>query len=280
MIIRKLTLLFILVVLIPSDRFYCQSDNEYNSLFKLGSTPFISQYKLNINIGYGLNYGYPSQIAKEWMIPNIKRNILFDNIKVKISFQKRFELYYNYYRGYSQAFNSCANSNGIDFQHNFSLFGFRWKFIKSSNLSPDFMAGLNFYKAPISIGIGSSRERFKYYAGLDLTFFYYIPIPYNSYLGISYEILKNINLFAEYRFETRDGGVNYLHNIKTGTMVSINDYFDIDISLFYFNFIFNNAIPFRTGCIWKDPSYVITVPAKNNYFLLSGSININLAILK
>ncbi len=276
---KKIFLLFLSFIVFTEIHF-CQESIDNNSLFNLGTTPFISKSKLNLNVSYGINYGYPSQIAREWMIPSQSREVIMKNIKAKISFDNDFEIFYSYQLGYSQAFNDCLNKGGVDYKHNFSSFGFHWKISNSENYSPDFLIGLNYYSAPFSIVLGSSRKKLKYYAGTDLSFFYYIPFPYNSYLGISYELFNKINLYSEYRLELRDGSVNIIHNIKTGALFKLFNYFFIDISLFYFNFEFSDAIPFRTGCTWKDPNQIITIAEKNNYFLFSTSININIPIIK
>lgn len=255
---------------------YAQNSDEYQSLFKLGSTPFISKSLVNVSLSYGANYGSPSLIIQQWILPGDNKKIMFNNIGGSISAGNNFELYFKYTDGYTLAYNNShigVNTKNIEFNY-----GLKWKVIDSDGYVPDASIELN-TKFPVSIAVGSSSEVFKYYVCTDWGY-YYIPFPYRFSIGCAYSIDNSINIFAEGNYEDSWDGRPPTQSARTGVDFSLFNYIHLDVALFYFGFKFTDVIPGRTGLTWQDPSYIMTMPEKNNYFLLSSSVNVNLDLLK
>lgn len=255
---------------------FSQSYDENKSLFKLGSTPFISQSKLNLNISYGVNYGSPSFLIQQWILPNDKKKIMFSNITGSISIGNELEAYVRYIEGYSLAFNYLHT--GVNYKNDKYYYGIKWKIIDSDNYIPDLSVELN-SSYPISLSIGSSSERFKYYVCVDWGF-YYIILPYRYSIGVAYSVIDNLNLFVEGNYQDSWDGRIPTQSARTGLDISLFNYAHLDIALFYYGFKFTDIIPGRNGLTWLNPDYVMTMPEKNNYFLLSSSVYINLDLLK
>jgi hypothetical protein len=255
---------------------YSQNSDEYQSLFKLGSTPFISKSLVNASLSYGANYGSPSLIIQQWILPGDNKKIMFNNIRGSISGGNDFELYFKYTDGYSLAY--TYTHIGANFKRNEFNYGLKWKVIDSDGYVPDASIELN-TKFPISIAVGSSSELFKYYMCTDWGF-YYIPLPYRFSIGCAYSINNSINIFAEGNYEDSWDGRPPTQSARTGVGFSLFNYIHLDVALFYFGFKFTDVIPGRNGLTWQDPTYVLTMPEKNNHFLLSSSVNVNLDLLK
>src|SRR5690606_21288818 len=135
----KSIILVFLILCINSS--YPQSDDENKSLFKLGSTPFISKSKLNVNLSYGVNYGSPSFLMQQWILPNDKKKVMFSNINGSISVGNELEAYIKYTDGYSLAYN---NSHlGVEYRNEDYNYGVKWKIINSENYAPDLSIDLN-----------------------------------------------------------------------------------------------------------------------------------------
>jgi len=255
---------------------YPQSNDENKSLFKLGSTPFISKSKLNVNLSYGVNYGSPSFLIQQWILPNDKKKIMFSNITGSICIGNEIEAYVRYIEGYSLAFNYLHT--GVNYKNDKYYYGIKWKIIDSDNYIPDLSVELN-YQYPISLSIGSSSERFKYYVCVDWGF-YYIVLPYRYSIGAAYSVIDNLSLFVEGNYQDSWDGRIPTQSARTGLDISLFNYAHLDIALFYFGFKFTDIIPGRNGLTWLNPDYIMTMPEKNNYFLLSSSVYINLDLLK
>lgn len=270
-----ISLIFVLLIFCINFS-YPQGYDENKSLFKLGSTPFISNSVLNINLSYGVNYGSPSFLIQHWTLPNDKKKIMFSNITGSISFGNELETYASFIEGYSLAYNS--SHLGVEYQNNEYYYGVKWKIINSDNYAPDLSIELN-SNYPISLAIGSSSERFKYYVCIDWGFFY-ILLPYRYSIGAAYSITDNLNLFVEGNYQDSWDGRIPTQSARTGLDISLFNYAHLDIALFYFGFKFTDIIPGRNGLTWQNPDYVMTMPEKNNYFLLSSSVYINLDLLK
>ncbi|MBI2353402.1 hypothetical protein HYV11_04145 [Candidatus Dependentiae bacterium] len=255
---------------------YAQSSDENKSLFKLGPTPFINKSILSISLSYGANYGSPSFIIQQWILPDNRKKIMFNNIVGSISADNQFEAYIKYFDGYSLAYN--YSHIGVKYKNDESVFGIKWKVIDSESYVPDASIELN-SQYPISLALGSSSESFKYYLGMDWGL-YYIPLPYRYSLGVAYSINNSINIFAEGNYQDAWDGRAQNQSARTGVDLSLLNYVHLDIALFYFGFKFTDIIPGRNGLTWQNPDYIMTMPEKNNYFLLSSSIYINLDLLK
>ena len=255
---------------------FSQSYDENKSLFKLGSTPFISKSKLNLGLAYGINYGSPSFIIQQWILPNDKKQIMFNDITASISFGNKIEAYVKYVDGYSLAYN--YSHLGVENKNEEYQYGFKWKVIDSENYTPDASIDLN-SNFPISISIGSSSEKLKYYVCVDWGFNYFL-LPYRYSIGVGYSIIDNLNLFAEGNYQGSWDGRIPTQSARTGIDISLFNYAHLDIALFYFGFKFTDIIPGRNGLTWQNPDYIMTMPEKNNYFLLSSSVYINLDLLK
>jgi len=269
-------------VIILSTLFFCsinfsysQSTDEYKSIFKLGSTPFINKSRLNINLSYGINYGSPSFIIQQWILPNDKKKIMFSNFIGSISFGNKIEAYVKYVNGFSLAYN--YSHLGVDYRNEEYYYGVKWKIIDSESYTPDASIEIN-STYPISLSIGSSAESFKYYLGMDWGF-QFMLLPYRFSIGAAYSINDNLTLFAEGNYQlTWDGRIPN-QSVRTGIDVSLFNYVHIDIALFYFGFKFSDIILGRNGLTWQNPDNKLTMPEKNNYFLLSSSIFINIDLL-
>lgn len=270
----KLLILVLLILCINSS--YAQTYDENKSLFKLGSTPFISKAKLNVNLSYGVNYGSPSFLIQQWILPNDKKKIMFKNIIGSISVGNELEAYVRYIEGFSLAYN--YSYLGVEYQNDEYYYGVKWKIINSENYAPDLSIDLN-SNYPISLSLGSSSERFKYYVCVDWGF-YYILLPYRYSIGVAYSIIDNLNLFIEGNYQDSWDGRIPTQSARTGLDISLFNYAHLDIALFYFGFKFTDIIPGRNGLTWLNPDYIMTMPEKNNYFLLSSSVYINLDLLK
>jgi len=255
---------------------YSQSSDENKSLFKLGSTPFINKSKMSISLSYGANFGSPSLIIQQWILPNDKKNMMFNNIAGSISADNEFEFYLKYSDGYSLAYN--YSHIGVNSKNDEYVYGIKWKFIDSEGYVPDASLELN-SKYPVSIAVGSSSESFKYYLSMDWGF-YYILLPYRYSVGAAYSINNSITIFAEGNYQDAWDGRIPTQSVRTGVDLSLFNYVHLDVSIFYFGFKFTDIIPGRNGLIWQNPDYIMTMPEKNNYFLLSSSIYINLDLLK
>jgi hypothetical protein len=255
---------------------YSQSNDENKSLFKLGSTPFISKSRWNINLSYGINYGSPSYIIQMWILPDDQRSIMFDNITGSISAGNELEGYIKYISGYSLAYNNSYL--GEKFRKYRTDFGVKWKLINSKKYVPGAAIELNSIY-PVSVSIGSSSQSFKYYASVDWGF-YYLLLPHRYSIGAAYSVTDNLNIFIEGNYEGQWDVTNPNQSARTGFDVSIFDIVHLDIALFYFGFKFTEIIPGRNGLAWENPDHLLTMPEKNNYFLLSSSVSVNLDLLK
>jgi hypothetical protein len=255
---------------------YCQSSDECRSLFKLGSTPFINKSIMGIALSYGANYGSPSFIVQQWILPDDTRKVMFNNISGSIMVDNEFELYIKYTDGYSLAYN---NSHiGVNSKNDEYVYGIRWKVIDSEGYVPDASLELN-TKYPVSIAVGSSSESFKYYFSMDWGF-YYILLPYRYSVGAAYSINNSITIFTEGNYQDSWDGRIPTQSARTGVDLSLFNYVHLDVALFYFGFKFTDIIPGRNGFTWQNPDYIMTMPEKNNYFLLSSSVYVNLDLLK
>jgi len=255
---------------------YSQNIDENKSLFKLGSTPFISKSKLNLNFSYGINYGSPSFLIQKWILPNDKKKIMFKNIIGSISVGNELEAYVKYFEGHSLGYNYLHT--GVDYKNDEYIYGIKWKVIDSDGFIPDASIELN-SDYPISLSAGSSEEKFKYYVCVDWGF-YYIFFPFRYSIGTAYSVFDFLTIFAEGNYQTAWDGQTPTQSARTGIDVSLLNYVHLDVALFYFGFKFTDIIPGRNGLTWQNPDYVMTMPEKNNYFLLSSSIYINLDLLK
>lgn len=270
----KSLLLVLLILCIKS--LYPQSYDENKSLFKLGSTPFISKSKINLDFSYGVNYGAPSFLIQQWILPDDKKKIMFSNITGSLSVGNEFEAYVRYIEGYSLAFN--YSHTGVDYKQDKYYYGIKWKVIDSDYYTPDLSIELN-STYPISLSIGSSSKRFKYYACVDWGF-YYIIVPYRYSVGMAYSVIDNLNLFIEGNYQDYWDARIPTQSVRTGLDISLFNYAHLDIALFYFGFKFTEIITGRNGLTWKNPDYLMTMQEKNNYFLLSSNVYINLDLLK
>jgi len=267
-IVLVLTVLF-------SSLCYCGNFDEYKSLFKLGSTPFLNKSKLSLNFSYGINYGSPSDIIQQWILPDDKRKIMFNNIIGSISFANELEIYMKYAEGYSLAYN--YSHIGINSKNQDNIYGVKWKFINSDGYIPDASVELN-SEYPLSLSIGSSDETFKYYLCVDLGF-YYIFYPTRYSVGAAYSFIDYLNLFVEGSYHSAWETQTPTQSLRAGIDLSLINYIHFDIALFYFNLKFSDIIPFRNGLTWQSPDYIMTMPEKNDYFLLSSSIYVSLDLL-
>ncbi len=270
----KSLILFITILFINSS--YAQSYDENKSLFKLGSTPFISKSKINLNLSYGVNYGSPSFIIQQWVLPNDKRKIIFTDIIGSLSIENEIEVYVKYIEGHSLAYN--YSHIGVNYKNDKYRYGIKWKVINSDDYIPGASIELNSHY-PISLSVGSSAERFKYYVSIDWGF-YYILLPYRYSIGLAYSFIENFNLFIEGNYQDSWDGRIPSQSARTGIDVSLFNYVHLDIALFYFGFNFTDIIPGRNGLTWQNPDYIMAMPEKNNYFLLSSSVYVNIDILK
>lgn len=75
---KRIKILLSVLFILSINPSYSQNYDEYKSLFKLGSTPFINKSRLNLNFSYGINYGSPSFIIQQWKLPNDNKKIIFD----------------------------------------------------------------------------------------------------------------------------------------------------------------------------------------------------------
>ena len=255
---------------------YSQSSDEYKSLFKLGSTPFINNSIMSISLSYGANYGSPSFIIQQWILPDDKKKIMFNNIIGTISANNEFEFYIKYTDGYSLAYN--YSHIGVNSKNDESVIGIKWKVINSKGYVPDASLELN-SKYPVSLAVGSSSESFKYYLSMDWGF-YYLLFPYRYSVGVAYSINNNISIFAEGNYQDTWDGRIPTQSARTGVDLSLFNYVHLDLALFYFGFKFTDIIPGRNGLTWQNSDYVMTMPEKNNYFLLSSSVYVNLDLLQ
>jgi len=268
-------LLFVLLLLYTNSS-YSQNIDENKSLFKLGSNPFISKAKLNLNLSYGVNYGSPSFLIQQWFLPNDKKQTMFKNIIGSVSVANEVEAYTKYIEGYSLGYNYLHT--GVDYKKYNYVYGIKLKIIDSDGFIPDGSIEVN-SEYPLSLAIGSSDEKLKYYACIDFGF-YYIFFPYRYSVGFAYSFVDFFTIFAEGNYQASGNLYTATQSARTGIDVSLFNYIHLDVALFYFGFNFTAIIPGRNGLTWKDPDYIMTMPEKNNYFLLSSSIYINLDLLK
>lgn len=270
----KALILVLLFLCINSS--YPQSNDENKSLFKLGSTPFISKSKLNANLSYGINYGSPSFLIQQWILPNDKKKIMFSNIIGSISVGNELEAYVKYFEGFSLGYNYLHT--GVNYKADEYVYGIKWKLIDYDGFIPDVSIELN-SEYPISLSAGSSEEKLKYYVCVDWGF-YYIIFPFRYSIGAAYSVFDFLTIFAEGNYQTAWDVQTPTQSARTGIDVSLFNYVHLDVALFYFGFKFTDIIPGRNGLTWQNPDYVMTMPEKNNYFLLSSSVYINLDLLK
>lgn len=255
---------------------YSQSSDEYKSLFKLGSTPFINKSTLNASMSYGANYGSPSFVIQEWLLPNEKKEVMFNNYLGSISVNNSFEIYMKYFDAYSLAYN--YSHSGVNYRKDKFVYGIKWKLIDSDSILPDGSIELN-SEYPLSLSVGSSDEKFKYYACIDLKY-YYIFLPFRYSIGVAYSLVNYITIFAEGNYQAAGDLQTPTQSARTGIDISLFNYVHLDVALFYFGFNFTKIIPGRNGLTWQNADYVMIMPEKNNYFLLSSSVYINLDLLK
>lgn len=265
-------------VAVFSNLSFSQNNDENKSLFKLSSNPFINKSIFSTSLSFGMNYGNPSFLIQQWILPNDNKKILFKNYYGSLSAYNKYEIYVQYIEGYSLAYN--YSHLGINFENNRYYFGLKWKTIKSDGYTPDASIELN-SRYPISLSIGSSSESFKYYACMDFGFsLSIIPIPRRYSVGIAYSIINELNIFAEGNYQGDWDGRPANRSGRAGIDIFLYNYVHLDIALFYFGFSFNDIIPFRDGLTWENPNYIMVMPEKNEYILLSGGININFDLIR
>ncbi|HKB87150.1 MAG TPA: hypothetical protein VKD08_13325 [Ignavibacteriaceae bacterium] len=272
----RITLFLVLLLSVITSSIYPQSTDAYQSLFKLGSTPFINKSKINAGLSYGINYGSPSTILQRWILPDFNKDIMFSDIKGYLSFGPVAEVYLKYTEGHSFAYNSSYL--GEDRSTKRYNYGIKYKFIESGGYVPDAAVEIN-SEYPVSLSAGSADEAFKYYVCVDFGYFYFL-LPRRYSAGAAYTLMDNVSLFAETNYEAEWDTQTRSYSVRTGIDLSLYNYVHLDLALFYFNFRFRDIIPGRTGFTWEDPGHLLTMPEKNKYYLLSSSITINLDILK
>ena len=274
--ISEFIMLLIVFFTLTSTTSYSQITDSYRSLFKLGSTPFINKSKINAGFSYGINHGSPASIIQQWILPDGNKKIMFKEIMANLSFGPIAEVYIKYAEGYSIRYNSSYTGNGFSvIRYNY---GVKYKFIDSDGYIPDAAVEIN-SEYPVSMSIGSSDEAFKYYLCMDFGFFY-ILLPHRYSAGTAYSFNDYISLFAEGNYESNWDGRPSAQSARTGIDLSLLNYVHLDIALFYFGFKFSEVIPGRDGFTWQDPNNILSMPEKNNYFLLSTSVSVNLDLLK
>jgi hypothetical protein len=274
--IFSILIMFIIAVGSSNPQGIGQSDDAFRSLFKLGSTPFINKSKINTGLSYGLNYGSPSRMLQQWTLPDYEKKILFTDIKAYLSFGSKLEVYLKHTEEYFFAYNSSylgEGSSSIRYDY-----GVKYKFIDSEGYVPDAALEIN-SEYPISLTTGSSDEALKYYVCIDFGF-YYILLPHRYSAGVAYTLIDQLSLFAEGNYESEWDGATPTHSARTGIDISLYNFVHLDLALFYFDFRFRDIIPFRTGLTWQNPDYIMTMPEKNKYYLLSSSVTVNLDVLK
>lgn len=265
----------LIMVLCTGGLIYPQTTDAYQSLFKLGSSPFIDKSRVNAGLYFGVNHGSPSTIIQQWQLPDFNKDILFKEVAGYLSFGSKAEVYIKYTEGYMIAYN--FSYLGVEQSLKRYDYGVKYKFIESEGYIPDAAFEIN-SEYPLSLSAGSSDERFKYYASVDFIFFY-VLLPHRYSAGTAYSFNDYISVFLEGNLSSA-GDNPFSESLRFGTDFSLLDYVHLDVALFYFDFRFRDAIPGRTGFTWEDPDHVMTMPEKNKYYLLSSSMSVNLHILK
>ncbi len=274
--------LAIIIILLTANVSYLLSQEykESDDLFKIGTTPFIYTDSFGLFFSYGVNYGSVGMLLGQWMLPKKNSNILFREYKLGLAISNRIHLVWKVSKSYSTWFG--YSYLGVDLEGDYNSVGIKWKLYESDGYYPDYSLKFsNHYKShhdmefPIAVSLGSARNKFKYYISVDIKPFYYIPIPNRFSLGVSYEIFEWSNVFTEFNREPNEGWSHpNLTTIRSGINFNLSNLISLDISHSYFNFNFTESIPFRGGLTGEDPTYIISVPEKDSYHLLSGSINI------
>lgn len=263
-IVQNIIFVVLLILIFVFNLTFANDIPESETLFNLGETPFINEGKVAVYFSYSINQGPPSLIIDEWQLPDDSKNILFNEYKAGFSIGERFSFVYKKINGNKLEFNS--SHIGIKTTPTINCFGLKYKIYKDENYYPDYTIGINSIDLPsIDFMVGSMRERFKYYAYVAIGFFYYIPFPNKYAAGISYEFVNDFNLFFE--FQTVGDSDDQFNAILFGLSYNAFQYMSIHGSLFYFYFNFKNSIPFRDSS--AHPTYLITVPKKDKYFLIS-----------
>ncbi len=267
----------LLPVLLAAGLLYPQTKDANASLFKFGSTPFINKSKINTGLSYGVNYGSPSIILRQFHLPNFNNHILFKEIRGYLSFGSLLEVYLKYEEGYLLSYDySSLGDDQLRVQYNY---GVKYKFIESEGYVPDAAVEIN-SEYPISLSAGSSDEAFKYYVSVDFGFTYiFFPRRYSA--SAAYVLIDPLIIFAEGNYEAGWwDGKPLNHSFRTGIDFSFFNYFHVDLALFYFDFRFKDIIPYRDRFTWGEPDQLLSMPEKNKYYLLSSSITVNFDILK
>lgn len=274
--ISKFNVILILISILTGASSYAQTTDSYRSLFKLGSTPFINKSRINAGLSYGINYGSPSSILGDWILPDGNKKILFKDITGNLSFGPVAEVYIKYTEGYTLGYNNSYTGDNLSvIRFNY---GVKYKVIDSYGYVPDLAVEVN-SEYPVSLSTGSSDEAFKYYLCVDFGF-YYLLLPHRFSAGTAYSFNDYISLFAEGNYESVWDGHAPAQSARTGIDLSLLNYVHLDIAFFYFGFKFTEIIPGRNGFTWQDPNNILLMPEKNSYLLLSSSVYVNLDILK
>lgn len=264
MIIKK-NICFIFVFFILLSTSYSQIQNENYPIFKLATTPFIHKSDLALSVSYGLNYGNPSLNIDDWILPNESKNILFDYSEIRFSFANKFSLFAGYSKMFLTVYNEPTNVH--DYTDDKFKFGAKMKLIKAKGYYPAFSIEFNTDYA-VSLSIGSTVQKFKYYLTVDCnTIGYILPVPILLSSGIAYEVINDFNLFVEGSFNRIHGGTAATQSFRTGINHSFLKYLNFDVGLFYFGYDYDYIVP--GGLSRKD-----------KYYLLSGSVTLDFSLIE
>lgn len=260
-----ISLINVLILLVP---FFCafpstNAEYDHDDIFKLSPTPFVNSGKL-LTMSYGLNYGLPSLLLAEWQIPNKRKFAKFWATEYKISFLRISASIGTIYTS-SWAYNWSAQGEEYDQRH--SLFRVGCKVLRNRGYFPDIGIEINSLHG-ISLSIGESREKFRYYGCVDLLFYYYIPILTRCTVGVSQEMSEKLGFVLEYSKEPDTNAM------LGGIDIRITDYITFNLSIFYFDFDMDKCIPFREGYFGGEHA-TLDIDQQEKYFLPACKLTIS-----
>lgn len=251
-----------------------RKDNR--DIFNLSPTIFLDNGQLG-SFSYGINNTTfsPSFVAQQWAIPNYRLNILTKEFKYIISLN-RFTFSVKNTNMQELSFNYQTYGINVNWNYPRTTYEFDWKIIKSKRkYAPDFGLGLIFRDGhyPIFLSLGNTKNKLKYYWTVECTL-YYIPFPSKYSYGLSYNILKFLDITLEYSHEK-----NNMNQVLGMLNLSLTKFISIQTGIYNYNYVFEDYIPFSQ---WTQGGQdrKLDVNPKASYFLASGKIILHLSPFK
>lgn len=267
-----LTLLFTFQSLKAQDSTF-RKDNR--DVFNLAPTMFCDNGQLG-SLSYGINNTTfsPSYIAQAWTIPNYRLNILSNEIKYCITLN-RFTLSVRNTNMHGLSYNYEPNGTNVNFNFPKTTYELDIKVIKSKRkFAPDF--GLGFLAQgyyPFYLCLGNTKNKLKYYGTIECKLDYALYPAKYSY-GLSYNLLKNLDLTLEYCHESNNfNQALFMINSSPSKFISLQG------GVYYYKYVFEDYIP-ETHVFQGGQEVILDVNPKASYFLISGKIIIHLSPFK